>query len=189
MTRSQNPKELKDAQEFGDHENSSWHLVQIKPNMQAKAQQNLRRQGIGLFIPFHSVTQRRAGRFVTKSGPLFPGYIFVSVSPDTAPWRQINSTYGVSRLVSFSGLCPAKVPTVLIRNLMAQYAQPSVPTSIAPSLPPLVKGDKVEIQQGPFSGLFARMQSLAPGERIWVLLDLLGRETRVCVPRAIVAQA
>ena len=37
---------------------------------------------------------------MTNTIPLFPGYMFVGIKPDGAPWQKINSTLGVSRLIA-----------------------------------------------------------------------------------------
>mgnify|MGYP003877815797 CR=1 FL=1 len=67
----------------------------------------------------HEVTRRTAAKFETVIRPLFAGYMFVACDPETAPWRQINSTYGVSRMLSFAqGLKP--MPAALIAGLRAR---------------------------------------------------------------------
>lgn len=43
----------------------------------------------------------------------------MSFELDTAPWRKINSTVGVTRLVSFNGR-PKALPTGLIAGLMVR---------------------------------------------------------------------
>ena len=62
-------------------------------------------------------TRRKASRFVSDLKPLFPGYMFVSVNSELAPWRTINNTIGVSRLVSFDGK-PKPLPLQLVSALM-----------------------------------------------------------------------
>ena len=80
-----------------------WHLIQFKPNAHRLAQRNLKRQDFEVFLPMQEITRRKASRFVSDLRPLFPGYMFVGVDSRAAPWRTINSTIGVSRLVSFDG--------------------------------------------------------------------------------------
>jgi len=45
--------------------------------------------------------------------------MYVSFELDTAPWRKINSTVGVTQLVGFDGR-PKALPTDLIAGLMAR---------------------------------------------------------------------
>ncbi|MGB2356018.1 MAG: transcriptional activator RfaH, partial [Planktomarina sp.] len=90
-----------------------WFLLQYKPNSHRLALRNLHRQGFETFLPMLAVTQRHSTKFVQQARPLFPGYMFVSFELDTAPWRKINSTVGVTRLVSFNSR-PKALPTDLI---------------------------------------------------------------------------
>jgi transcriptional antiterminator RfaH len=50
-------------------------------------------------------------------------------------------------------------------------------------LPPriLKHGDTVEISGGPFAEFVATVEKVEPDQRVWVLLDLMGRTTRVAV--------
>ena len=80
----------------------SWYIVQFKPNSHKIAVRNLQRQGFETFLPMHEVTRRTVVKFETVIRPLFAGYMFVACDPEKAWWRQINSTYGVSRMLSFA---------------------------------------------------------------------------------------
>jgi transcriptional antiterminator RfaH len=152
-----------------------WLLAQAKPNMLPRAHRHLENQGFRVFVPQIQTTNRVNGQFRDKRAPLFPGYLFVQVDPETGPWRKINSTYGVSRLVSFTSNRPAIVPSDLITDLRSRF-------SAELDLPPedrLDPGIEVEVIKGPFAGLTARIAESAPNDRIWLLLDIMGRETRV----------
>ena len=155
----------------------AWFLAQVRPNSFHIAQRNLERQGFTVFCPLQDETRRRAGRFVTVPAPLFPGYLFVRFDPASAPWRAINSTYGVSRLVSFGQATPAPAPQQLVDGLLARCNDEGKllpPDSLAP-------GDAVQVMSGPFAQFVATVESLAPQKRVWLLLDLMGRTTRIAV--------
>jgi len=151
-----------------------WFLAQLKPNAQAIALRNLARQGFSTFLPQQTVTRRQAGRFVEALRPLFPGYLFVHFDPATAPWRKINATSGVSRLVSFDAR-PRPVPQALIRELRARCDDLG---RLQPT-PDLQTGTSVEVLSGPFADFVAEVETIAPDQRVWVLLDLMGQHTRV----------
>lgn len=157
-------------------QNSHWFLAQLKPNGHQLAERNLDRQGFRHFLPMQEESRRKRGRFITLLRPLFPGYIFIAFDPDQGLWRKINSTNGVARLVSF-GKSPAPVPAELINSLMARCdpAGKFLPTgTVAP-------GDSVRIAKGPFADFVATVEKLAPDNRVFVLLDLMGRKTRITV--------
>lgn len=153
-----------------------WFLAQIRPNALRLALDHLARQGFDLFAPKHTETRRRAGRFVEVEAPLFPGYLFVTFDPARAPWRAINSTRGVSRLVSVGGL-PTPVPDPLIRALMARCDSAGLLMPERAFAP----GEAVRIVGGPFADFAARVEAMAPQQRVWVLLDIMGRDTRVAI--------
>ena len=155
-----------------------WYLVQFKPNCAQIAQRNLVRQGFETFLPLERTTQRSGGRFVQKTRPYFGSYLFVSLEAGSAPWSKINSTIGVIRLVSF-GQIPRPVPAKIMQALLGQTS----PDGIVQYSPDLRNGDSVRISNGPFSGFLGHVDALASDQRAWVLLDIMGKETRVSIKR------
>ena len=153
-----------------------WYLIQFKPNSYRLAERNLHRQGFETFLPMQKITRRKASRFVSDLKPLFPGYMFVSVNSDLAPWRSINSTIGVSKLVSFEGK-PKPLPLQLISGLMLRCDASG--TLLSPKS--LDEGDSVEMLTGPFANFNATVDTIDPEQRIWVLLDFMGQKTRMQV--------
>ena len=151
-----------------------WYLVQVKPNGYRMAERNLVRQGFTCFQPLMRATERRGTHFKQVSRPLFPGYLFVAFDPAHAPWRKINSTAGVARLLSL-GNVPREVPLGLVADLRTRLdAEGHVIL-----LDELGAGDRVEIQSGPFAGFLAKVAQLAPDARAHLLVDLMGRQARV----------
>ena len=140
------------------------------------AERNLLRQGFETFLPIQKVTHTKASRFVSDLKPLFQGYMFVSVNLRQAHWRSINSTIGVSKLVSFEGK-PKPLPLQLISGLMLRC------DASGTLLPPksLNKGDSVEMLNGPFANFVATVDTIDPEQRIWVLMDFMGQITRMQV--------
>lgn len=151
-----------------------WYLAQVKPQSYRIAERNLRRQKLETFIPLLTRTDAGAGRFVTRTKPLFPGYIFVSCDVQSGAASKINSTLGITRLVSVGGH-PVKVPNGIIASLKARCSQSGV---LSDDIPVAV-GDDVRVLTGPFADFVATVDQIDPSRRIWVLIDLLGRQTRV----------
>jgi len=156
----------------------SWYIVKFKPNSHKIAVRNLERQGFDTFLPMHEVTRRTAAKFETVTRPLFAGYMFVSCGPEKAPWRQINSTYGVSRLLSFAE-GPKPMPEPLIAGLRARCDSVG---KVVP-LENFEAGQSVEMHSGPFESFIATVEQMASDARVWVLLDFMGKATRVQVSR------
>ncbi|MDF1734012.1 MAG: transcriptional activator RfaH [Minwuia sp.] len=151
-----------------------WYLAQLKPNCQRIALRNLDRQGFRTFLPLHDLTTRQGGSFVTRSRPLFPGYVFVAFDLEAGGWSTINNTYGITRLVSF-GARPAPVPDDLMAGLLGRCDAAGKLLAAVTVRP----GDAVMVTAGAFADFVGRVERIDPDQRVWVLLDLLGRTTRV----------
>ena len=155
---------------------TTWFLAQLKPNSVEIAERNLKRQGFRTFLPVEEVTKRAKSKFVTVERPMFPGYIFVAFNVTKGGWRAINSTNGITRLVSF-GKDPAPVPLDIISGLLLRCdAQCKL---IPPKL--LNPGDQVAMTHGPFADFIAEVEKIELDRRVWVLMYLMGSETRVAV--------
>ena len=154
-----------------------WFLAQAKPNADQIAKRNLERQGFSTFQPMEQRTVARAGRFRQQLRPFFGGYIFISYATEAAPWSLVNSTYGVARLVRF-GERPAPVPPCVIADLRAVCNENGV-VSLHPELGP---GAKVEVAFGAFTSFIGEVERLTPDQRAFVLLDFMGKQTRVNLP-------
>jgi transcriptional antiterminator RfaH len=157
----------------------SWYIVQFKPNSHKIAVRNLERQGFETFLPMHEVTRRTVVKFETVTRPLFAGYMFVACDPKQAPWRQLNSTHGVSRMLSFTEEGPKPIPSALINGLRARC------DSVGKLVPleGLKIGQSVEMHSGPFANFIATVEQMASDARVWVLLDFMGKATRFQVDR------
>lgn len=155
----------------------SWFVVQSRPNAANIAARHLARQDFGVFLPLESYTQRRGRTLVPSLRPYFSGYLFVHFDPASAPWGAIRSTYGVSRLVSF-GASPAAIDPDLVSAIMGACDGWGVVR------PPMdaQRGDRLRIAEGPFAGIVGTLDAMAPQERAWMLLDVMGKSTRVSVP-------
>jgi len=153
-----------------------WFILQFKPNSHRLAERNLHRQGFESFLPMHEITKHKYNRYVSDLQPLFPGYMFVAFDPASGPWRQINCTIGVSKLVIF-GDQPSPVPPDLMSGLVLRC------DAGGKLLPPkrLNKGDKVQLLTGPFANYIAKVETIDAEQRVWVLMKLMSQITRVSV--------
>lgn len=155
---------------------TTWFLAQFKPNSHKIAERNLNQQGFQTFLPMQEQTKRAQGKFLTHMRPLFPGYLFVALNIGQGSWRSVNSTYGVTRLVSL-GKEPTPIPLGLIGQLMLRCDREG--KLLPPKL--LKPGDQVTLTKGPFTDFVVTIDSIAPDKRIWVLMELMGTQARVAV--------
>lgn len=160
-----------------------WYLAQLKPNALGVAVRHLRRQGFETFMPLLEET-RRGAQFETRCVPLFPGYLFVGATGRSADVGAVRSTRGVTRLVKSAGrLSP--LPASLVDALQARCDE----AGIYAQNEDLEVGDGVRITGGPFAQYFGRVHALPSAERIWVLLDVLGRVALTEVPAKDISRA
>ena len=151
-----------------------WFILQFKPNSHHQAVKNLNQQGFETFLPLNDTTSRKASRFVTRTKPLFPGYMFISFDKTEPKWHKINNTYGVSRLITFNSILKS-IPTTFVENLMRRYDLLGNLLSVEK----LKKGDQVKILKGPFANFIATVEKYEDDQRIWVLMDLMGRKSKI----------
>ena len=154
-----------------------WFVLQFKSNSHHLAAKNLNRQGFETFLPLHDTTSRRTSRFINTSKPLFPGYMFVRFDKAEPEWHKINNTYGVSRLITFNSILNS-ISTSFIDNLMKRY---DLSGKLLP-IQKLKKGDQVTVLKGPFANFIATVEKYEADQRIWILMDLMGRKTKIQTP-------
>jgi transcriptional antiterminator RfaH len=151
-----------------------WYLIQFKSHAHRTAMRNLQRQGFETFLPMQKVNRRMVHYSIGDLSPLFPGYMFVGVDEEAAPWRKINSTIGVLRLVCFNGT-PKSIPLQIIRCLMSrcdgegQLLQAETFTT----------GDNVDVLNGPFANFVATVEEIDTKQRVWTLINFMGQSIRM----------
>jgi transcriptional antiterminator RfaH len=163
-----------------------WYVVQTQANGEAKAAEHLRRQGYEIYLPRFLKRRRHARKVDFIAKPLFPRYMFVAIDMATQRWRSIQSTAGVSRLVT-NGDEPAAVPEDVVRALRAREdAKGFVKLDAAPAFAP---GDKVRVLAGAFIDNAGLFNGMADHDRVSILLEMLGRKVRVVLDADLVAAA
>ena len=151
-----------------------WCIAQIKPNSYHSAIQNLERQGFETFLPKMGITERQENKFVVKNIYVFPGYMFVCFNSRIVNWAKINSTYGVSKILAFNKK-PSEISSDLILELKNKYEF----NSHTLQNERLQQGEVIKFNNGPFVDLFAKVESVDEKNRIWVLLETMGKYKRL----------
>lgn len=147
-----------------------WHAVFTKPRMERLVAEALEGKGHETFLPlirYHG----RSGRLLSRA--FFPRYIFARFEWDR-DGPSIRWTRGLTSLVTFDGL-PAVVPDDLVDGLRQQLELLDGDAFLMPK-----PGDRVKIVAGPLKDMRAVFDSrIGASGRVYVLLEILGRETRV----------
>ena len=154
---------------------SNWLLLQVKPKQEARALENLQRQGGECYCPKILIEKLSRGKRIEVEEALFPGYLFINAQPEQngLTYTSIRSSRGVSKIVGF-GAEPIKVPETLIEQIKYREQADSM-GFIAKDLPQ--PGDSINILQGPFKGLKAVFSHTDGMQRSIVLINLLNQQT------------
>lgn len=149
---------------------TGWVVAQTKPQRELYAAENLARQEYEHYLPRVLVYHTDRAYAV----PLFPSYIFVHIKDR---WLSLLSTYGITRLI-MSGPTPAIIPQHEIDKLRAREEQGFVNLNKIERFRP---GQVVHIKKGLYAGMEAIYDAPSPRERAQVLMDYLGRKTKVLI--------
>jgi transcriptional antiterminator RfaH len=156
-----------------------WFCLKSQPKHEHIAAAHLRQtSAVEVFLP--RIRFKRATRqgtvWVTEA--LFPSYLFARFDWQ-ASLRQVQHSRGVRGVVHFGERWPA-IPGETIHELQQAVGESGLRTIPEQFLP----GDEVEITEGAMRGLRAVVTRILPGrERIAVLMEFLGRQTMIELPR------
>jgi transcriptional antiterminator RfaH len=153
----------------------SWYAVYTRPQAEAKALENLLRQGYAAYLPRYRTEISHARCRQTVLRPVFPRYLFAGVDRAGRRWRPILSTAGVSDLVR-AGDEPMPVAFEIIEALREQESA-GVFDRLARRRS-LRLGELVRITAGAFEDMIGRLVELRDQDRVVVLLEVLGRTVR-----------
>lgn len=156
---------------------TGWYAAFCKPRGEGLAETNLGNQGYTVYFPRLLSRKRRAGRWVECVEPLFPRYIFLKLRDSAQSLAPVRSTLGVSSLVRFGGQ-PAIVAEALIEQLRMREDSAK---GMHEYRVDFKAGDPVRFLDGPFSGLEAVFGQKSGEERVIVLLEILGKMSRLKV--------
>lgn len=154
-----------------------WYAIRTKVNREKDVERRLTDLALEVYLPWIRARRRIGSRFHWVLAPLFPGYVFCRLDM-VVSGKAARYSPGVKDFLTF-GARVADVSEDIIQALRERC-----PGGVAQIEPLRVKpGDTVRINEGPFSGLEAIFQqSLKDSERVAVLLEILGRQTRLVLP-------
>ena len=156
-----------------------WFCLKSQPKHEHIAEAHLQvNPNVEVFLPrirFKRAT-RRGTAWVTEA--LFPGYLFARFDWHNS-LRLVQHARGVHGVVHFGERWPA-IPETTIRELRQVIGAGGLHTIPEEFIP----GEEVEIAEGAMRGLRAVVARVLPSrDRIAVLMDFLGRQSTIELPR------
>ncbi len=130
-----------------------------------------------VIVPEQKEVEIKDGVSKEKYKKMFPGYILVEMVMTDEAWYIVRNTPGVTGFIGSSGkgakptpLQPFEVDKILSTMGISRM---DVDEDLAP-------GTKVSIVDGPFKGMFGKIDELdLENNKITLLVDLFGQETSV----------
>ncbi len=154
----------------------SWYALFTKPRKEQQVADALAEKGIQTYVPTWRVHTRGRG-WVQR--PFFPRYIFARIDFDAVGISVVRWTPGLTNIVSFDGR-PAWVPDEIVERLKERLAEMDAAAEGRVYAPRFRRGQRVRILEGPFKDFEAVFdRHLSASDRVRVLLDVLGRVTKV----------
>lgn len=163
----------------------NWYCVHTKPNRELQAVEQLSAYlGLQTFYPRIRRSKILRRKIRECEQPLFPRYFFCRCDLNK-DFRAVRYARDVIDILSF-GSRPTIVSDALIDDLRAWTG----PNDTVQAEPIFSRGDKVEITDGPMRGFQAViMNKHSDGERVAVLLSILGCDAQLTINRCLLAKA
>lgn len=155
--------------------NLPWYVVHTKARQEQTACDNLSRQGYMVYLPRIKILKRCRGRQQARLEPLFPRYIFLRPGSAAHSIGPVRSTLGVATIVRF-GQEPAVIRSETLKIVREFEAYRNI--ACADDISPFQPGEHVRVAAGPLTGLEGLISAVSQ-ERVVVLMQLLGQDTRV----------
>lgn len=164
--------------------NERWFVVYTLPRRELQARLHLEWQGFRTYLPHIQKTVRHARQMRTVQAPLFPRYLFIELDVARDRWLSVQSTVGVSHLVTCDDR-PLPVPAGVVEGILERTDEAGLTLLDSE----LCEGQRVRILSGPFSEFIGTLERLDEAGRVRVLLDMMGSAIPVALRRSALAPA
>lgn len=166
----------------------SGHENKVKEKLEMRAESmNMEDCIYRVVVPEQKEVEVKDGVTKERTKKLFPGYILVEMVMTDEAWYVVRNTPGVTGFIGSSGKGAKPTP-------LQPYEVDKVLSSMGISRieidNDLEVGAKVQIIDGPFNGMFGKIESIdVPNQKISLSIDLFGQETSVEVELSQIKQA
>ena len=153
-----------------DYSKPQWFLIYTKPRQEERAKENLENQGFETFLPMIAYEKIKQPKLCSLK-PMFPRYLFAKFNVEKNNWVHIQSTRGVSHVITFGDKF-TRVPDSVVDFLKTKVDDHNV-VKLKVTRPVFQKGDKLVINKGVFQGKEAKFLSMTGKDRVRILLKLM----------------
>ncbi|MBC7196583.1 transcription termination/antitermination protein NusG [Deferribacteraceae bacterium V6Fe1] len=160
----------------------NWYVVHTYSGFEKRVKQlleerikneHLEEQIDDILIPTEDVVELKKGKKKISKKKTFPGYILVHMEMNTTNWHKVKSIPKVTGFVG--GINPVPIPEEDVKA-MIDLAKSQAPRMASKYM----KGDTVEVIDGPFSGFNGVVDEVNPEkEKVRVIVSIFGRQTPI----------
>mgnify|MGYP000480525724 FL=1 len=158
-------------------DNKKWIAVYTKPRHEKTVENELLKKGFEVYLPLLKQRRKWSDRKKWVEFPLFRSYIFVKTEIKNALF--VLQTLGVVKVVKFGG------EVAVIQNDSIQAIKLMIEGGYMPEATDyFVKGDPVEVKDGPLKGLVGEVIRVDNHDRLLVRVDAIQHSVSVQINRA-----
>ena len=158
-------------------DNKKWIAVYTKPRHEKTVENELLKKGFEVYLPLLKQRRKWSDRKKWVEFPLFRSYIFVKTEIKNALF--VLQTLGVVKVVKFGG------EVAVIQNDSIQAIKLMIEGGYSPEATDyFVKGDPVEVKDGPLKGLVGEVIRVDNHDRLLVRVDAIQHSVSVQINRA-----
>lgn len=168
-------------------EKKLWYVVNAYSGHEEKVKDYLesRRESMGMennifrvIIPERTEIEVKDGVKKEKVRKMFPGYVLIEMIMSDEAWYVVRNTPGVTGFIGSSGKGAKPIP--LSPAEVKKFIGEGTEINEMPINTDVEVGDIVTIIDGPFKGMYGKIESEdKDNEKLTVLIDLFGQETPV----------
>lgn len=167
-------------------EEKQWYVVNTYSGHENKVKEKLEMRAnsmdiqdyiFRIIVPEEKVIEVKDGVEKEKIKKMFPGYILVEMIMTDEAWFIVRNTPGVTGFIGSSGkgAKPTPLQPYEVDNILCNMGMNRIDIKNE-----LNVGDKIKIIDGPFSGMFGKVESIDEENKIInTTVDLFGQETSI----------
>ena len=149
-----------------------WFALLTRSRFENVVYDHITKKAVEAFLPKIKVKSRRRDRHLMIDVPLFPGYLFVNISPDPESQLTVLKTLGAVRLLGYqSG--PVAIPSNQVESLKIVTSSGRDVISGEGALHKT--GDRVMVIKGVLSGVTGEFVRYKGKNRVIINIDTLGQ--------------
>ena len=156
----------------------SGHENKVKEKLEMRAESmDMKDYIYTVIVPEEKVIEEKDGVKKEKIKKLFPGYILVEMVMSDEAWFVVRNTPGVTGFIGSSGkgAKPTPLQPYEVDNLLKSMDIERIDIKND-----LKVGDKIKIVDGPFAGMFGKIDTIDEENKVVnAIVDLFGQETTI----------